>query len=509
MTTSETQREVTPGELLSIESLSKRYPGTQALNEVSMSILPGEIHALAGQNGAGKSTLIRILAGVEESDQGTIVFRGKRVRPRSANLPINFIHQDFGLVESMTVAENFALSVGYPRRAGLIAWRALQAQVGTALRAIGCDVDPREPVGGLSTGQRALVAIARAMATDADIIVMDEPTAALTAHEVEILFSALRMLRERRVAMLYVTHRLDEVFRIADRVTVLRDGCVTMTSSVEEVTLGELVESITGREIDTFFPDLDAPAQEVLLNAEGVTAGGYGPASFSVRRGEVVALVGLRGGGHDTIGRAVFGAEQMTAGTIRVRESLLALGNVGQSLRHGIGFVSGRRAEEGLGGYLTVRENLLFNPAWVRASRARWRRADRRQARILINRFGIVPRDPERIVLTLSGGNQQKVMISRWIQADSQILILEDPSAGVDVGAKTELYSAIAGLCREGKACVLLSSDFDEVAGLAHRALVFDRGKIVTELEGSELTSSAISWHASGGRSEHRPTEAR
>ena len=494
------QDQLTPdsNELLRIESLSKRYPGTQALDEVSMSILPGEIHALAGQNGAGKSTLIRVLAGVEDADRGRVIFRGESVRPRTAKLPFNFIHQDFGLVESMTVAENFGLVVGYPRRGGLIAWKALEVQARDALRSIGCDIDPLERVSALATGQRALVAIARAVATTAEVVVLDEPTAALTAHEVDMLLDALHRLREQGVAMLYVTHRLDEVFRIADRVTVLRDGRVTMTGPIGAVTFGGLVESIAGRSIDTFFPVLDPSGEESVLEVEGATVGAYGPVSFALRRGEVLALVGLRGGGHDAIGRGLFGAETISAGTVRKSGSRVPTG-VTQAMRHGIGFVSGRRAEEGLGGYLTVRENLLLNPKWVRARGFKWRRADRRVARELIARFGIIPRDPERIVLTLSGGNQQKVVISRWIQAESDVLILEEPTAGVDVGAKTELYAAIAELCRAGRACLLLSSDFDEVAGLAHRALVFDRGRIVCELSGEALTSTAISFEASGG----------
>jgi ribose transport system ATP-binding protein len=464
-----------------------------------MSILPGEIHALAGQNGAGKSTLIRVLAGVEDADRGSVIFRGESVRPRTAKLPINFIHQDFGLVESMTVAENFGLVVGYPRRGRLIAWSALEAQARDALRSIESDVYPAQMVSVLATGQRALVAIARAMATTAELVVLDEPTAALTAHEVDTLLNALHRLREQGVAMLYVTHRLDEVFRIADRVTVLRDGRVTMTGPIGAVTFTDLVESIVGRSIDTFFPVLDPSGEELVLEVEGATVGEYGPVSFALRRGEILALVGLRGGGHDAIGRGLFGAETISAGTVRKDGRVVPSRSVTHAMRHGIGFVSGRRAEEGLGGHLTVRENLLLNPKWVRARASRWRRADRRVARELIARFGIVPRNPERIVLTLSGGNQQKVVISRWIQADSEILILEEPTAGVDVGAKTELYAAIAELCRDGRACLLLSSDFDEVAGLAHRALVFDRGRIVSELSGEELTSAAISFTASGG----------
>jgi ribose transport system ATP-binding protein len=494
-------RDTVVDDLLTIEGVSKRYPGTQALRQVSMSILPGEIHALAGQNGAGKSTLIRILAGVEDPDKGAVSFRGQRVRVRSANLPINFIHQDSGLFPEMTVAENFALSVGYPRRGATIAWRRLAARTQHSLDALGCEVDPTQAVAGLSPGQRSLVAIARAMATEADIIVLDEPTAALPVKDVETLFAALRRLRDHNVAVLYVTHRLDEVFQLADRVTVLRDGTLILTQNVAELTLAQLVEAIVGRPIERFFPTIEAPTGEVVVGVDQVTVGRCGPVSFQLRGGEVLGLVGLRGAGQDEIGRGLFGVERITGGAVRVGGSEVHTGSVTAAMRCGIGFVSSRRAEEGLGGTLTVRENLFYNPSWVNADWIHWRGADRSGAKRLIERFGIVPPDPERVVLTLSGGNQQKVLVARWIQADCRLLILEEPTAGVDVGARTDLYGAVAELCRDGRACLLVSSDFDEVAGLAHRALVFDRGRIIRELSGSELTGHTISLYASGSQS--------
>jgi ribose transport system ATP-binding protein len=484
-------------DVLTFTAISKRYPGTQALSQVSMSILPGEIHALAGQNGAGKSTLIRILAGVEEPDEGTIAFHGEPVRPRTARLPINFIHQDMGLVASMTVAENLALSIGYGRRRGLISWRSVRASAQDALDTVGSTIHPDAKVADLSTAQRAIVAIARAMATEADMIVLDEPTAALTVRDVEMLFAALRRLRERRVAMLYVTHRLDEVFNLADHVTVLRDGVKILTAPVADVTLGQLVESIAGRSIERFFPDMHAPDDEALLNVDELRVGRAGPVSFELRRGEVLALAGLRGGGQDAIGRGIFGAERPGGGAALVAGANVA-GDIAHAMRGGVGFVSGRRTAEGLGSFLTVRENLLYNPAWVRSEPWRWRSNDRRTARALVERFGIIPRDTERAVITLSGGNQQKVMVARWIHAGTRILILEEPTAGVDVGARGELYGAVAQLVAGGGACLLVSSDFDEVAGLAHRALVFDRGRVAGELSGERLTAAAVSAYATG-----------
>lgn len=489
-----------PGEqLLHVDSVWKAYSGTQALSGVSMEVRAGEIHALAGQNGAGKSTLIRILAGVDEPDRGKIFFEGEEVRPAHAHLPIAFIHQNLGLVETMTVAENFALYSGYPRRGGLVDWKGLKEFARRQLELIECDVDPNEPVEELSIAERSLVAIARAMAQEARILVLDEPTAALPRQDAEHLFGRLKRLRERGVAMIYVTHRLDEIFVLADRVTILRDGERVYTKPIGELDAEGIVEAVAGRSIQQLFPDRVSGGEEVLLAAEELRVGPIGPVDFNLRQGEILALVGLRGAGHESVGRAIFGIEQPSHGAVRVGE-VEKRGGVRRSIAEGIGFVPGRRAQEGLAGELSVRENVFLNPDWVGAPASRWRWADRRRAREVIAEFAIEPTDPEREIVTLSGGNQQKVLMARWVQALSRILILEEPTAGVDVGAKTEIYSAVNGLCEEGRACLLISSDFDEVAGIASRALVFDRGRIVDELSGERLTTESISHSAGGSR---------
>ncbi len=493
---SDTSLEPRP-ELLRIASVWKAYSGTQALSGVSMDVREGEIHALAGQNGAGKSTLIRILAGVDEPDEGHIYFEGSEVRPSHAHLPIAFIHQNLGLVETMTVAENFALYTGYPRRRGLVDWRALREHARRQLDLVDCHVDPGKPVGELSIAERSLVAIARAIAQEARILVLDEPTAALPRRDAEHLFEMLKRLRERGVAMIYVTHRLDEIFVLADRVTILRDGARVYTKAIGELDTGGIVEAVAGRSIKQLFPSRVSAGEEVLLDVDSLMIEAIGPVSFELRRGEILALVGLRGAGHESVGRAIFGVEEASHGSVRV-EGVEKRGGVRSSIAEGIGFVPGRRAQEGLAGDLSVRENVFLNPDWVGAPASRWRWADRRRAREVIGEFAIHPTDPEREIVTLSGGNQQKVLMARWVQALSRILILEEPTAGVDVGAKTEIYAAVNDLCEAGRGCLLISSDFDEVAGIASRALVFDRGRIVEELADAELTSEAIS-HAAGG----------
>jgi ribose transport system ATP-binding protein len=484
--------------LVSIRNLSKSYPGTQALSDVSFSILPGEIHALAGQNGAGKSTLIRILAGVEPQDDGTIFFRGRALQPGERKLPINFIHQDHALVESLTVAENLALATGYTRRRGLIDWKALTGKAKAALERVGCHVDPERPVGELTTAERSIVALARATILRADLIVLDEPTAALPANDVETLFDVVRRLRAEGVSVLYVTHRLDEIFELADRVTVLRDGAVAMSSPVAELSSDDLVRAITGRQSGQLFPSRKAPGRKVVLSLDQVFVEFFGPVSFEAYEGEILALVGLRGAGHESFGRAIFGALPYERGSLQIfgKERPRTLR---RAVNSGIGFASGRRAQESVAGTLAVRENLFLNPEWVGTAGLDFKARERKRAGELVREYRVWPPDPERQVANLSGGNQQKVVLARWGNVRSRLLILEEPTAGVDIGARSELYQVIAELCAGGRTCIVVSSDFDEVAGLAHRALVFDRGRIVSELEGAELSSENLSLAASGG----------
>ena len=482
---------------LSVSGIVKRYPGTLALAGVDLALRAGEIHALAGQNGAGKSTLIRILAGVEAPDEGTVFLDGTPVRPRDQSLPIAFIHQDLALVDTMTVAENLALYDGYRRGPlRLIDWRGIEARAREALRSVGCDIDPAKTVAELSMAERSMVAIARAVARDAQIIVLDEPTAALPASDVEVLFAVLRRLQARGVAMLYVTHRMDEIFSLAQQVTVFRDGAVVAAGPLQAFTPDSLVEAVTGRAIDQLFPPKVPGRGATLLSVRDLMVEAYGPVTFDVAAGEILALVGLRGSGHEAIGRGIFGAQPRRSGGVELAGRPLPQG-MGAAIDRGVGFVSGRRAEEAIAGTLAVRENLFLNPDFLEAGGLGFRGAERLAAAAATRRFGIAPPDPERLAATLSGGNQQKIVVARWVAADSRVLILEEPTAGVDVGAKTEIYRVIADLVAAGRGAILVSSDFEEVAGLAHRALVFDRGRIARALSGDDLTPARISLHAS------------
>ncbi len=488
--------------LLRVTGLSKQFPGTLALDRVDFEVRAGEIHALVGENGAGKSTLIKILAGVYPADEGRIELRGRPYEPGSGRLA--FIHQDLGLFAGFSVAENIALVAGYPRPRGLISWPEVRRRAGRILESMGSSVDVDERIGALTSAERSIVAIARALAVEADVLVLDEPTASLPETDVQRLIGILQGLRDRGMGIVFVSHRLDEVFRLADRVTVLRDGRHILTTGVADTTPAQLVMSIVGRELSEMYIHAGAPAEAVLLELEDLHIGPVGPVSMRVHRGEILGLVGLRGAGQDLVGRAIFGdtGDFDRSGLIRIAGQAVRLGGPAEAIAEGVAFVSSRRAEEGLAGNLTVRENIYANP--VPSGGSVWRRLDprgeRRRVSRVMDRFDVRPRDPERAVGTLSGGNQQKTILARWLEADSRLLVLEEPTFGVDVGARAEIYGILAHQVQGGGAILLVSSDFEEVAGISHRALVFRRGRIAAEVPRERLSVRYLTELATGAR---------
>ena len=488
--------------LLKMTGLVKRFTGTLALDHVDFDVRRGEVHALLGQNGAGKSTLIKVLAGVYQADGGDILFDGKPAQPGTDALPIAFIHQDLGLVEWMTVAENVAIETGYPRSwAGLISWPKVKSAAAQALAIMGSDIDPETPVASLPAAERSLVAIGRALAIKSDIVVLDEPTAALPEADVERLIETLRHLRANNIGVVYVTHRLDEVLRIADRVTVLRDGRRLATVAARQTNAGELVEMIVGRSMTDAFVRPAPPSERGAFSAAGLLAEHVGPVPFSVAAGETLGLVGLRGAGHHTVGRAIFAHTRIAAGRLTLDGQPIAPSNPAEAMASGVGFVSSRRAEEGLAANMDVRENIYLNPAASGRGVLEWipRARELGEARAAVKRFSIKTAGMEEPVATLSGGNQQKVVLARWMEAQVKLLILEEPTIGVDVGAKADIYHLLQSSLGKGLAVLLISSDFEEVERICHRALVFSRGQVAVEIPGRALTVAALTSAASGG----------
>ena len=487
----EPQGDATAGHgLLIVRGISKQFGGTQALNDVGMHLNAGEILALLGENGAGKSTLIKILAGVYSLDAGSVTFRDADVTAALRKLPIAFIHQDLGLIDWMTVAENICLTLGFPRRHGLVDWRAARLHAASALERVGAEIDPDLRIQDLSRTEKSLVAIARALAADAEILVLDEPTASLPADEVVRLFEALRRLRARGVGMIYVSHRLDEVFEIADRMVVLRDGRVAGERVVAETTPDQAIMLIVGREPSQVFR---RPAERLgspRLALDRLMVDAVGPVDCEIHAGEIVGLVGLRGAGQESVGRALFGVLPSTGGSILLDGKSMAPASPREAMSRGVNLVCADRAGESIMTNLTVRENLFLNPVAAGLSFFSVLAPGRehRASMELGQRVGLRPNDPNLPIELLSGGNQQKAVVGRWLHLGAKLYVFEDPTAGVDVGAKAEIYLLFDVALRAGAALVIVSTDFEEVAKVCHRALVFDRGSVVAELSSADLS---------------------
>ncbi|MCX5577942.1 sugar ABC transporter ATP-binding protein [Kaistia terrae] len=486
--------------VLRFDDVAKAFGGTRALKGVSFEVARGEVVALLGENGAGKSTLIKILGGIFRADSGHVTIGGEpyrhRAQARGERQKVAFIHQDLGLVEWMTIAENMGLAQGFAGRGGsrgLIDWKRTEERAATALELVGCDIDPTTRVHALSRTEKSLVAIARALVVDCDFLVLDEPTASLPADEVERLFDAIRRLRARGVGMIYVSHRLDEIFRIADRVVVMRDGLKVGEKPVAQTTPDELVSLIVGSTTLELFTKGELGSGKVRVAVKGLETPSAGPVTFNVRQGELLGLVGLRGAGQEEIGRALFGAAPHR-GSIQIDGEAPDLSSPRAALNAGVGLVARDRTEESVAFSLSVRENAFLNPAAIGRKLFSYLspRAEARQAIELGASVGLRPNDPDLPIEGLSGGNQQKVVVGRWLATDRHLLIAEDPTAGVDVGAKAEIYRLIAQALDKGLAVVVVSTDFEEIAHICHRALVFNRGKIIAELTGPALTTESV-----------------
>ena len=499
--------------VVSIQNLGKRFGGTQAVDGVSIDLFQGEILALLGENGAGKSTLIKILAGVYAQDTGSISLQGEpestwRARPKDRQ-GIAFIHQDLGLVEWMTVSENVALGMGFPKRLGFIDWKQAEINAARVLGHVGCDIDPRRRVFTLTRAEKSLLAIGRALDTQAKVLVLDEPTASLPMADVQRMFSLLRQLKSQGVAMIYVSHRLDEIMDISDRAAVMRDGKLVGTRTTAQTTDTELVELIVGRKFAGALTKAHARSQEVVLSLQQVYAANAGPVSFAARKGEVLGLIGLRGAGHEAISRALFGLADVSKGTIQLNGKTIAPRNPAHAIALGVGLVAGDRLEENLGPNLSVQENLFPNPTLILGSLlARLRRSvEEVQSRKLITQFDVNPPAPQADVQNLSGGNQQKVVLARWINLRLPLLMLEEPTAGVDVGAKRQIYDILREQADAGVCVLVVSTDFEEVANVCTRALVFRDGQVATELSGTALSVAGLLVAASGNSSTTKQQE--
>jgi len=487
--------------LLDVIALAKRFGGVCALDDASLTVLSGEIHALLGANGAGKSTLIKILAGVFSADSGRILVDGEELNDASRRR-LAFVHQDLGLVDTQSIAENMALGYGFPRRGPLIDWKRSCAEAEAALAKLGVTLPVDEQVWRLTRAEKSVVAIARALSREAEIVVLDEPTASLPEADVAQLFEVLRRLKALGAGVVLVTHRLDEVFRIADAVTVLRDGRTVAVSRPLTLSAEDLVKAIVGFAPAPLTRAKAAGRAPIAIELVDVCVGAAGPVSLVARAGEILGLAGLRGAGHEEIGRALAGVANVRAGEIRLGGRKVVFSRPSDAISAGVSFSTGRRAEEALAPAMTVKENLFLNPLNFGAKLFLPRdRAKEREAAIrTLKPFDVRPLDPDRGVMTLSGGNQQKVVLARCAGRKERVLVLEEPTIGVDFGAKAEIHRILARDADAGSAVVIISSDLDELALIADRVLAFSRGTIAAELDHGSLTLETLTHAVSGLR---------
>ena len=487
-----------PPPLLEMRGIVKAFPGVQALRGVDLTLQEGEVLALLGENGAGKSTLMKILGGALRTDAGSISIAGQEMhfhRPHdSRRAGIAVIYQEFNLVPALTASENIFL--GQERsRAGFIYRRDERQRARELFQRLGVTIDLDTPCGRLSTAQQQLVEIAKALAFEARIIVMDEPSAALTSHEVERLFEIIRDLRRRGIGVIYVSHRLEEIFRIADRVTVLRDGANVGARSISDITRSQMIELMVGRELKDEFPKRQAVIGAPRLKVTGLRRGkAVRDVSFEVRRGEILALTGLIGAGRTETVRLIFGADRRDAGTIELDGHELALRSPRDAIRLGIGLLTEDRKLQGLVLSHSVRANFgLPNLDRLAPKGIVDQGRERQELARYIASLRIKLPHQEQAALHLSGGNQQKVVLAKWLARNCEVLIFDEPTRGVDVGAKYEIYTLMNELAAQGKAILMISSELPEVLGMADRILVMHDGRITGEItEVSKATQEGI-----------------
>jgi len=492
--------------LLEMRGISKFYPGVIALNDVRFDLLPGEVHALCGENGAGKSTLMKILAGAESKDRGEILIKGQPVEIRSPQdameRGVNIIYQEFNLVPHLSAAENIYLG-REPGAAipGFINFKKLYGDAQSVMDSLGVAVDVRSEVSRLSVAQQQMVEIAKATSRNSTIIAMDEPSATLTDHELRNLFELIKGLRSRGVGVIYISHRMEEIFSICDRVTVFRDGQYVATKRIQDTDRDDVIRMMVGRELKESIPKRPAPIGEPVLEVRNLTRKGvFEDISFTVHRGEIVGIGGLVGAGRTEVARAIFGADPIDSGEILVNGKAVRPRSPREAIELGIGLVPEDRKSLGLILNMAVRENTtLANLDLLSVLGFVNRKKEREVSEKYVKDLRVRTPSIEQEVKNLSGGNQQKVVLAKWLFTDSQLLIFDEPTRGIDVGAKIEIYELMNELVAKGAGMIMISSELPELLGMSDRILVMHEGRISGELSRAEATQEKAMQLATGG----------
>ncbi|EQB24152.1 TPA: sugar ABC transporter ATP-binding protein [Streptococcus equi subsp. zooepidemicus] len=490
---------------IEMTAISKSFGTNKVLEKIDLVLHSGQVHALMGENGAGKSTLMNILTGLFPASSGTIVIDGVEKQfsnPQEAEaFGISFIHQEMNTWPDMTVLDNLFLGREIKGAFGLLDQKAMKEKAKRAFDRLGISIPLDLPIGSLSVGQQQMIEIAKSLLSEVSLLVMDEPTAALTDRETESLFQMIASLKKEGVGIVYISHRMEEIFRVTDLITVMRDGIVVDTKPTAETNPAELVKKMVGRDIDDYYPAKAAELGELVFEVENLSGECFKDISFQVRRGEILGFSGLMGAGRTEVMRAIFGLDKRTAGRIRLNGQDIRVTNPVQAIRAGIGFLTEDRKEEGLILDFSIKDNMTL-PSHKDFSKNGFfdDKTSRDFVQKMIDRLRIKSGRPEMVVGNLSGGNQQKVVLAKWIGIAPKVLILDEPTRGVDVGAKREIYQLMNELAERGVPIVLVSSDLPEVLGVSDRIVVMHEGRITGELSRGEATQEKVMQLATGGK---------
>ena len=491
--------------LLELRNIRKEYPGVLALNNVTMNVVKGEVHGLVGENGAGKSTLIKVLAGAHAANSGEIVFDGNiftSLTPRQAmELGIACIYQELNQVPFMTVTENIFLGRELVKKNKFLNREEQRRQTVEVLKEFNLDIDPNMQLGLLGVGRRQLVEICKAVHSEARIIIMDEPTASLSEKETGELFRIIEKLKSKHVTMIYISHRLEEVKSVCDAVTILRDGEVVANRRIEDVTVDDIVRLMVGRDIKNKYPKVETKIGNIVLEAKNLTQKGvYEDISFKVHSGEILGVSGLVGSGRTETIRGLTGADSIDSGEVFIKGKKVVIKNPRDSIRNGIAFLTEDRKGQGL----VLLQTVEFNTTLVVLNKYKSYKAFidlmkmKKDARQMVKNLRIKVPDVTTLAGQLSGGNQQKVVLAKWLLSEAEVFIFDEPTRGIDVGAKIEVYNLINDLISRGKAVIMISSEMDECMGMADRIIVFHEGKLMGELNRNEFSDEKIMYAASG-----------
>ena len=482
--------------ILKLDNITKDYPGVRALDNISFNLKKGEVHALLGENGAGKSTLIKIITGAVKANSGAVIYNEEKFEEISPTITLNkgiaCIYQEFNLLPTLTVAENIFYGCE-PKKGVFVDYKKMKKDSEEILSRIGANINPNEAVKNLKVGQMQLVEIARALIKKVNVLIMDEPTASLTDGEIKNLFRIINELRNNGVGIIYISHKLEEIFEIADRITVFRDGKYVVSDSIDKFNEKSLIEYMVGRELVGEYPKSEYGNSQEVLKVEGLRTDYIEDVSFELNKGEILGFAGLVGSGRTEVARAIFGYDRIKSGKIKIKGKKVKIKSPQDSIKNGVAFITEDRKNLGLILNMSVKENLTFSSLKkIKSNILLSNKKEKEVCEDQINLLKIKTASINTKVGNLSGGNQQKVVIGKWLLTDSDIFIFDEPTRGIDIGAKQEIYKIMRKLTNEGKSIIMISSEMPELIGMSDRIIVMSGGKIVSQYEKEHITQEKI-----------------